>query len=147
MNQPEREGDDWIDRASDWEPFELSLVPVGADPDGAVESVRAARAAGRAVEAAPYKDKRTHPCVFVARASVSTPPAAAGNPKRTFVMTKKQRKAALAKARAALVIAKRDQDTESVEQLEAEVAEHQQAFDRSEERGAGKECVRTGNYR
>src|SRR3546814_14712674 len=128
----------WIYRAIDWEPFELSLVPVGADPDGAVESVRAARAAGRAVEAAPYKDKRTHPCVFVARASVSTPPAAAGNPKRTFVMTKKQRKAALAKARAALVIAKRDQDPESVGPIRAEFAAHPPAFDVPNPAHAGK---------
>src|SRR3546814_11325135 len=93
MFQPEREGDDWIYRAIDWEPFELSLVPVGADPDGAVESVRAARAAGRAVAAAPYKDKRTHPCVFVASDSVSPPPPAAGHPNRTFVLTKKTRRA------------------------------------------------------
>src|SRR3546814_17057967 len=98
MIQPEREGDDWIYRAIDWEPFELSLVPVGADPDGAVESVRAARAAGRAVEAAPYKDKSTHPWVFVACASVPTPPAATGNTTRTFVIKNKTRQAPPAKA-------------------------------------------------
>jgi hypothetical protein len=47
-------GDPWTYRAIDWEPFELSMVPIGADPDAGV------RAHQRGAD-----QVRTFPCVFI----------------------------------------------------------------------------------
>jgi hypothetical protein len=69
---PTRDGQPWIYRVIDWEPYEISLVPIGADADCGVRSDD------------PNKQNngpsvRTSPCKFNTRSTeVSQPPAAAG---------------------------------------------------------------------
>jgi hypothetical protein len=70
---PTVDGQPWIYRAIDWEPAEISLVPVGADADCGVRSDDPNH---------PNKGPtgRTAPCKFTTRSTnVSQPPAAAGN--------------------------------------------------------------------
>jgi hypothetical protein len=52
---PKKEGDPWTYRAIDWEPMELSLVPIGADPKAGVRS-----ASGE-----PDLNVRTFACEFI----------------------------------------------------------------------------------
>lgn len=61
MQAPLNDGDDWVYRAVDWEPVELSLVPIGAD---AGAGVRAAK---------PADNVAKFSCEFI------TPAAAAGS--------------------------------------------------------------------
>jgi hypothetical protein len=51
---PKKEGDPWTYRAVDWEPMELSLVPIGADPKAGVRS-----------QGAPDSSVRTFECEFI----------------------------------------------------------------------------------
>jgi len=74
--QPTIDGQPWIYRAIDWEPSEISLVPIGADADCGVRSDDPNQ---------PNKGPtgRTAPCKFTTRSTtVSQPPAAAGNTTR-----------------------------------------------------------------
>ncbi|MFS8930953.1 prohead protease/major capsid protein fusion protein [Cupriavidus taiwanensis] len=64
---PAVDGDPWIYRAIDWEPYELSLVPVPADPGATTRS------------AEQGQQQRTFACEFFDH---SQPPAAAGNTTR-----------------------------------------------------------------
>ena len=73
---PALEGQSWRYVAIDWEPSEISLVPVGADADCGVRSEDPDQ---------PNKGPsvRMKPCSFTTRSlPVSTVPAAAGNPTR-----------------------------------------------------------------
>lgn len=73
---PSRDGQPWIYRAIDWEPSEISLVPIGADAECGVRSDD---------PAGPIKGPsgRTAPCKFNTRSNeVSPPPAAAGTSTR-----------------------------------------------------------------
>lgn len=73
---PSRDGQPWIYRAIDWEPTEISLVPIGADADCGVRSDDPNN---------PNKGPsvRMSPCKFNTRSiEASQPPAAAGNSTR-----------------------------------------------------------------
>ncbi|MDH1429103.1 Mu-like prophage major head subunit gpT family protein [Comamonas aquatica] len=60
MVPPEQEGGIWEYRVVDWEPFEVSLVPIPADMDSQI------RAAGDAPhDGAAERDARTFPCEFI----------------------------------------------------------------------------------
>ena len=67
MVAPEQEGGDWIYRVIDWEPYEVSLVPVPADMDCQV--VRSAQAGP-----APDTELRTFPCEFIEARSLPQSP-------------------------------------------------------------------------
>ncbi|MBN9475399.1 MAG: Mu-like prophage major head subunit gpT family protein [Burkholderiales bacterium] len=67
---PTKEGEMWRYRAIDWEPFEVSLVPVGAEVNSAVRAADGA-------DSAPEQQLRTYPCQFID--VVRSTPAAAGN--------------------------------------------------------------------
>ncbi|MGT2507905.1 prohead protease/major capsid protein fusion protein [Cupriavidus basilensis] len=70
---PAVDGDPWIYRVIDWEPYELSLVPIPADP-GAIT-----RSDPSAAPRTPGAQQRTFACEFF---EPSQPPAAAGNQSR-----------------------------------------------------------------
>jgi hypothetical protein len=78
-------GEPWIYRAIDWEPSEISLVPIGADADCGVRSDDPAK---------PNKGPsvRMSPCKFNTRSTeVSQPPAAAGlQPRKESTMSGEQ---------------------------------------------------------
>jgi hypothetical protein len=61
MQAPLKDGEDWIYRVVDWEPVELSLVPIGADPGAGVRTAK------------PADDVPKFSCEFI------TPAAAAGS--------------------------------------------------------------------
>ena len=82
MIPPKSEEDTWIYRHVDWEPYELSLVPMGADADAGVRSQKHDAQAGRTVR-----------CEFI------TLPAAAGSTQEERNMTDEERKAAEAAAK------------------------------------------------
>lgn len=69
MVPPEQEGGLWEYRVIDWEPMEVSLVPIPADMDSQV------RATGQQPGAADVEQQiRTYPCEFIEnRANPSTP--------------------------------------------------------------------------
>ncbi len=71
MIAPETEGGLWTYRAVDWEPYELSMVPIPADAGAMTRS-----ADGRA---GPENSQRTFVCAFT---EVVQPPAAAGTQSR-----------------------------------------------------------------
>lgn len=67
MIAPGTEGNEqWIYRAIDWEPYEISLVPVGADPNAVIRSE-----GGR-----PAANEQLFPCEFIERAGSTTEAAA-----------------------------------------------------------------------
>lgn len=69
MVPPEDEGGIWTYRVIDWEPFEVSLVPIPADMDSQV------RAAGGAAQSDESHQLRTFPCEFIeTRAGNQSPP-------------------------------------------------------------------------
>jgi hypothetical protein len=73
---PTKEGELWTYRAIDWEPTEVSLVPIGADADAGVRSDPSAPPPAK-------PEGRTFPCTFITRSNPElNPPAAAGNPTR-----------------------------------------------------------------
>lgn len=116
MVSPAKEGDLWRYEIIDWEPDEVSLVPIGADDGSFIEQMRAARAAcPNPNEFTPdFKGLRVQPCEFI------DPPAAAGiNPEVTAMTEEEKRAAEEAKQRAAEKAA-RDRIAE-----EARVAERQ----------------------
>ncbi len=69
---PEKEGDPWVYRVIDWEPYELSLVPVPADPGA---TTRADPSTGPRIAG----NVRSFACEFV---QMSNSPAAAGTQTR-----------------------------------------------------------------
>lgn len=72
---PTNPGDLWSYLAVDWEPSEVSLVPIGADADSGV----------RSIDHVPPKmpEGRLSPCTFTTRSTEPTqPPAAAGSTTR-----------------------------------------------------------------
>ncbi|XYJ11807.1 prohead protease/major capsid protein fusion protein [Telluria sp. B2] len=72
---PTNPGDAWTYMAIDWEPNEVSLVPIGADTDAGV----------RSIDQPPPKmpEGRLSPCIFTTRSIDSNhPPAAAGTTTR-----------------------------------------------------------------
>jgi len=81
MVAPEEEGGEWVYRIIDWEPYEVSLVPIPADMDCQVRSDRAQTQAGDVAT-------RTFPCEFLeVRSQPATPTvgasAALSTPKET----------------------------------------------------------------
>lgn len=73
---PTLDGQPWIYRAIDWEPSEISLVPIGADADCGVRS-------DDPNQPVKVPTGRTAPCKFTTRSiTISPAPAAAGNPTR-----------------------------------------------------------------
>lgn len=60
MVPPEAEGDLWVYRVVDWEPMEVSLVPIPADMDSQV-----VRSASGQLQAPDGRELRTFPCEFV----------------------------------------------------------------------------------
>jgi len=58
MVPPAADGGDWIYRVTDWEPVEVSLVPIPADLDAQVRAAGAAPADG-------VDQLRTYPCDFI----------------------------------------------------------------------------------
>lgn len=81
MISPAEEGGTWTYLIVDWEPCEISLVPVGAD-------------AGAGTRTAPQENQRTVRCAFI------TPPAAAGTTEEVPMPKKVREAAAAAKRRA-----------------------------------------------
>lgn len=77
-----------IYRAIDWEPMEVSLVPIGADPGAGVRNADG-------TPGAPDSQVRTFPCDFTA---VPTPAAAGTTARKEPVMLKKQMFELLTKA-------------------------------------------------
>lgn len=78
MVSPAEEGGIWTYRVIDWEPYEVSLVPIPADMDCQVRGDRAAPADG-----APSAAQRTFPCDFIEVRSHTASPtvgASAANP-------------------------------------------------------------------
>lgn len=71
MVAPEEEGGIWTYRVIDWEPYEVSLVPIPADMDSQV--VRSAASP----DEQPQRALRTFPCEFIERADAQAIPAAA----------------------------------------------------------------------
>lgn len=79
MVAPEQDGGDWVYRIIDWEPYEVSLVPIPADMDCQV--IRSATAA----QAGPESETalRTFPCEFIEIRSLPASPTvgvSAANP-------------------------------------------------------------------
>lgn len=78
MIAPGTEGNEqWIYRAIDWEPYEISLVPVGADPNSVIRSE-----GGR-----PAPDELLFPCEFIERADSTTEAAASVTQGETMPQT------------------------------------------------------------
>lgn len=77
MIPPTKDGELWIYRAIDWEPTEISLVPIGADADAGVRSDQATHDGKPAIA--------MQPCRFITRAH-SQPPAAAGSTRKETTM-------------------------------------------------------------
>lgn len=50
---PAKDGEDWLYRVVDWEPYEISLVPIGADAGAQIRS------------GAASQDERRFPCTFI----------------------------------------------------------------------------------
>lgn len=99
MVSPAADGELWRYEVIDWEPQELSLVPIGADAGGVVESMRAARAANPQAEFKPFEHLPRNPCEFLfaadaARTAAPNPPAAAGKPQEETAMTDEEKRAA-----------------------------------------------------
>lgn len=70
---PANKGEPWIYRAIDWEPTEISLVPIGADAEAGIRS-------DDPNQRPKMPEGRTYPCKFTTRGLAETlPPAAAGN--------------------------------------------------------------------
>ncbi|AOZ05959.1 prohead protease/major capsid protein fusion protein [Cupriavidus malaysiensis] len=77
MIPPNTEGnDEWIYRAVDWEPLEVSLVAIGADPGAVI----------RTENGAPSEREKLFPCEFIERAA-STPREAAASQSEGETMT------------------------------------------------------------
>lgn len=73
MVAPSEEGGLWVYRVIDWEPYEVSLVPIPADLDSQVRSASGQPAADEAHQL------RTFPCEFIEhRAAASTPSPTVG---------------------------------------------------------------------
>ena len=73
---PEQPGQPWTYLAIDWEPTEVSLVPIGADADAGVRS-------DDPNQRPKMPEGRMHPCKFTTRSLEASPsPAAAGNSTR-----------------------------------------------------------------
>ncbi|MES2909878.1 MAG: prohead protease/major capsid protein fusion protein [Pseudomonadota bacterium] len=73
MVAPAEEGGVWIYRVIDWEPYEVSLVPIPADMDSQV------RSGGSSPQADDARQLRTFPCEFIeTRASATQSPPTVG---------------------------------------------------------------------
>ncbi|MDB5965181.1 MAG: hypothetical protein JWQ72_1681, partial [Polaromonas sp.] len=73
MVAPNEEGGQWIYRVVDWEPYEVSLVPIPADMDSQV------RSGGSGAQADEAHQLRTFPCEFLeTRASNTQSPPTVG---------------------------------------------------------------------
>lgn len=119
---PAKDGDTWIYRAIDWEPSEISFVPIGADAGAGTRSDDPRQAAQPGERAL-----RTYPCEFVGSVSTETrnhPPAAAGNHREASDMTEEEKKAAEAaeqkRAKEAAAEAERKRIAEEARKQEAE---------------------------
>lgn len=75
MVAPMNEGDPWVYRVIDWEPYEVSLVTIPADMDSQVRS--AAADGAETPDQQQAKGLRAWPCEFITRSST---PAAFPNP-------------------------------------------------------------------
>lgn len=101
MVAPSVDGGDWIYEIVDWEPYELSLVPMGADAGAGVRDGDPAARRGEAPEG------RLHDCVFegpdeppASAATRSPPTSAAADINREVRMTEEEKKAAEAAEKA-----------------------------------------------
>lgn len=137
MVPPEQDGGLWTYRVVDWEPYEVSLVPIPADMDSQV-----VRAAGDAPPA-DAAQLRTFPCEFIeARAAGATQSPAVGvsadvlNP-RNRTMTPEEIAAAAEAQRAAEAAA-------AQEALQRQAAEAAQAAERTRSAGITEICQRHG---
>ncbi|WP_421885159.1 prohead protease/major capsid protein fusion protein [Methylibium sp.] len=86
MVPPVNDGDLWLYRVIDWEPYEVSLVPIPADMDAQIRSGAASpQGKGAPNEPAAVVDTRTFLCEFFERAASPSSPAvgvsAESNPK------------------------------------------------------------------
>lgn len=70
MVPPENDGEIWTYRVIDWEPMEVSLVPIPADMDSQI-----LRSAGGQPDGADEKQLRQYPCEFVELATRNAPTA------------------------------------------------------------------------
>lgn len=84
MVAPQEEGGMWVYRVIDWEPYEVSLVPIPADMDCQV------RADGQA-PSAPERALRTYPCEFIERRDAASPSPTAGAQAETATSTTEHR--------------------------------------------------------
>lgn len=78
MIPPTKDGELWIYRAIDWEPTELSLVPIGADADAGTRCDNQATNDGK-------QSIAMQPCRFITR-TISQLPAAAGSTRKETTM-------------------------------------------------------------
>lgn len=81
MVAPAVEGADWVYRVVDWEPYEVSLVPIPADMDCQVRTITEPKAGERAL--------RTFPCEFIEQRSHQASPTvgiSAENPSERSLM-------------------------------------------------------------
>lgn len=82
MLPPEIDGGLWTYRVVDWEPYEVSLVPIPADMDAQVRS-----AMGDAPADAAAQHRRTFPCEFIDVAPPQLQPRAAAHTTKAPTMT------------------------------------------------------------
>ncbi len=136
MVPPEQDGGVWTYRVIDWEPYEVSLVPIPADMDSQV-----LRAAGDATPADPAAHLRTFPCEFIeTRAAGSARSPAVGVSadllnQRTPAMTPEEIAAAAQTQRAATEAA-------AAEAARAQAVEAAQATERARSAGITEICQR-----
>lgn len=105
MIAPDVEGNtDWIYRAIDWEPYEISLVPIGADPGAVVRSEE-----GKAQQ----QNQKMFACEIttVTRGISSTGPAVGPNTQKGSLMTIEELQRAVKTAQLALDTARAAEDT------------------------------------
>ena len=129
---PKKEGESWIYRAIDWEPTEISLVPIGADAGSGVRSEGKTKPDGQNAIG-------MQPCKFHTR-SIPQPPAAVGNTRKEVKMGDETKEGGSPAANTA-----QQSDIARQHQQELERAREEGARIESERQAGIREAVRLGS--